>query len=404
MNTIIDTQLSKISSFKDILNPITVDQFLEEFWEKKLLILERNNPDYYKSLFSIQKVDEVLDLSRPKGGSIRVVKNQDPLLPTKYENLDGSLNLNQLYAAYADGYTIVINELNRFWNPVKEFCLNMSHTLSHHSRANMYLTPKNEKALLPHYDTHDVYVLQVYGEKNWILYDAPMETPLLNSQQPIFKREQLRNPREITLRAGDMMYMPRGLPHEAYTTDQSSLHITVGSYPAQWLDLLTKAIQQLAYNDLELRKALPAGYLNASIWTPEFTASFTAKFQELLASVAARSEAFTGVGLLSEEERSKQSLKGDGHFFNIDQINTLDLDTRVCKRDGIKCNVQLYGPFCRIIFQGNVIKGPSRIQESLKFIANSSAPFHVRDITGLSDNNKVKLVARLVRGGLLRLV
>ncbi len=158
----------------------------------------------------------------------------------------------------------------------------MSAFLSHQSVANMYLTPKNEKALLPHYDTHDVYVLQIHGKKHWTIYDAPQETPLLNSQQPIFKREQLSNPKEITLKAGDLMYMPRGLPHEAYTTDESSLHITIGVYPPQWVDLLTKSIQQMAYSNPQLRKALPVGYLNPDTWTPEFREEFQSTTNEFV--------------------------------------------------------------------------------------------------------------------------
>ena len=115
--------------------------------------------------------------------------------------------------------------------------------MSHNVIGNMYLTPANEKALSPHYDAHDVFVLQVSGEKNWILYDDEnFKTPLLKSFQPIFQREYLTGAREITLKAGDMMYIPRGVPHEAYTTNESSLHITLGVYSTQWIDLITKSL------------------------------------------------------------------------------------------------------------------------------------------------------------------
>ena len=119
---------------------------------------------------TISKIVEVLDLHRPTGSSLRVVKNQEPLNATKYENKDGSLNLNQLYAAYGDGYTIVVNEIDRFWKPIKTLCQNTRQLLSHKTKGNMYLTPKNQKALLPHYDTHDVFVVQVSGKKHWKIY------------------------------------------------------------------------------------------------------------------------------------------------------------------------------------------------------------------------------------------
>lgn len=392
----------KVANLEDLLHPFTAKHFIENYLEKKPLIINRKDSDFYKSLFSIEQVDRVLDVSRPRGNSLRVVKNQEPLLPTKYENQDGSLNLNQLYAAYADGYTMVINEMERFWQPLKALCQNISSVLSHRTVSNMYLTPKQEKALLPHYDTHDVYVLQIYGKKNWIIYDTATESPLLNSHQPIFKREQLSNPQELTLEAGDLMYMPRGLPHEAYTTDESSLHITIGVYPAQWIDLLSKAMEQMALKDVDLRRALPAGYLNAENWTKEFVEEFTTKFQEQFNKVAKQGNISEGIFSLAEEFRNKQAPQASGHFQAIDRIGQLDLDTYLEKREGMQCSIQVQGPFSRIIFPGNVIKGPALIAEALQYIADARGKFQLKDLPAISDDNKIQLAARLIRGGLLQ--
>ena len=190
----IQTKTTPSFSFDTLIRPTSTEDFIHKYWEKVPLIVHRRDREYYNALFSIDMVDRILDFNRPKGRSIRVVKNQEPLLVSKYENQNGSLNLNQLYAAYADGYTVVINEIERYWKPIKELCRNITHEISHHTVANMYLTPKNQKALLPHHDTHDVYVLQIHGEKHWKIYNAHMETPLLNSFQPIYGRELLNNP------------------------------------------------------------------------------------------------------------------------------------------------------------------------------------------------------------------
>lgn len=127
--------------------------------------------------------------------------------------------------------------------------------MGHHVVANLYLTPENEKALSPHYDSHDVFALQISGEKHWILYDDTYyKTPLMHGFQPIFQREQLSGAKEITLKAGDLLYMPRGVPHEAYTTDQSSMHITLGVHSTQWLDLFSKALLNLSQKHIDLEE------------------------------------------------------------------------------------------------------------------------------------------------------
>ena len=55
-----------------------------------------------------------------------------------------------------------------------------------------------------------------------------------------------------------------------------------------------------------------------------------------------------------------------------------------------------------LIFPGNVIKGPAHIEDALQYISDRNE-FTVRSIPQLSDENKVKLSRRLIRGGLLKI-
>jgi ribosomal protein L16 Arg81 hydroxylase len=41
---------------------------------------------------------------------------------------------------------------------------------------------------------------------------------------------------EFELRAGDTLSLPRGLVHEAISTDETSLHVTVGVLSWTWFD------------------------------------------------------------------------------------------------------------------------------------------------------------------------
>ena len=59
-----------------------------------------------------------------------------------------------------------------------------------------------------------------------------------------FRPEEVRSPPclEVTLRAGDLLYFPRGSIHQGRSLpDQHSLHITVSCYQhLAWADLLEK--------------------------------------------------------------------------------------------------------------------------------------------------------------------
>lgn len=398
-----DTGLVELN-FQSLIQPIEDFLFFAKNWEKEPLIISRKNRDFYKPLFSIDEVDRVLKYARPNGRDLKVVKNQVPLLPAKYENQDGSLNLNQLYVSYVDGYTIVINEIQRFHQAIQELCTAIRQQLSHHVVANMYLTPPNQKALLPHYDTHDVLVLQIHGKKHWHIYDAPVETPLLHSFQPIFQPAQLTGKKEVTLEAGDFMYMPRGVPHDAYTNDESSLHITIGIHPAQWVDFFTNAFKQVALNNVNFRKALPPGFMDTANFDEDTMEVFKGHFQQLLGEFQQQFTPAGAIQLLKLDFDKKSTTSATGHFAQIDKMQSLTLESKVKIRQGLDAEVYIAGNIARIKFPGNMIKGPAHITEALQFIAANGAGFQLSAMPAISDKNKVKLIQRLIRGGLLEIV
>ncbi len=395
---------TELKNFSDLIQPINIEDFAANYWEKQVLHIQRNNPDFFFSLFSIEDLDKVLEYNRPHGSSLKVVKSNQPMNSTVYENQDGSLNLNQLYTAYADGYSILINGIQRFWEPIKMLMESLRNDISHNASANLYLTPENEKAFSPHYDSHDVFALQISGEKHWILYDEThLKTPLLNSYQPTFQREQLTGAREITMRAGDILYMPRGVPHEAYTTDKSSMHITVGIQSVQWIDFITKSLLNLSQKHIELRKALPIGFLNSDnenlLSTDE-----ELDFINILQQVFQKENIAGSLNILGEEFRTKEQPKPDGHFSSLDRLNHIHLESQLSKREGLTSKVTNSASGARISFQGNTIKGPSQIVNTLVFISEQKGIFSVKDIPFLNNENKLKLAKRLVRGGLLKVL
>lgn len=403
METHIEIQ-TELKNFSDLIQPTGIDDFGANYWEKQVLHIQRGNPDFFSSLFSLEDLDKVLEYNRPQGPSLKVVKSNQPMNPTVYENQDGSLNLNQLYTAYADGYSIIVNGIQRYWNPIKSLTENIRQQISHNASANLYLTPENEKAFSPHYDSHDVFALQISGEKHWILYDdTRFKTPLLNSYQPIFQREQLTGAREITMRAGDILYMPRGVPHEAYTTDKSSMHITIGVQSTQWIDFITKSLLNLSQKHIELRRALPVGYLNSD-HENLLSADAELDLVNILQQVFQKENIAGALNILEEEFRTKEQPKPDGHFSSLDKLNHVHLDSQLSKREGLTSKVTNSASGARILFQGNTIKGPSQIVDTLAFISEQEGTFSVRDIPFLNDDNKLKLAKRLIRGGLLKII
>merc|ERR1740139_1867826 len=103
---------------------------------------------------------------------------------------------------------------------------------------------------------HDrnVIALQLAGCKHWRVYRTPLPLPYAHEQlgkdptSPL-TNEMLGDPiLELRLQPGELLYLPRGAPHEA-RADQgaSSLHITLTAQTSDlnWASMVLDGMQEL---------------------------------------------------------------------------------------------------------------------------------------------------------------
>jgi ribosomal protein L16 Arg81 hydroxylase len=98
-------------------------------------------------------------------------------------------------------------------------CRAVEQVFSGHFQTNIYLSPPNAQGFGTHFDSHDVFVLQVAGSKLWTLYDTVVELPLRGQAFDKDKHHPEPPSREIVIRAGDLFYCPRGLFHSARSSN-----------------------------------------------------------------------------------------------------------------------------------------------------------------------------------------
>ncbi|MDB9524598.1 cupin domain-containing protein [Oscillatoria sp. CS-180] len=403
MQTITNLQDATVASaipfhVQNLLAPITKNQFLEQYWENRLLHVPRSQAGYYAALFSVEALEQVLQCAQIKPPDIRVVKNQIEVLPTRYQRADGSIHMNQLYKAYDEGHSIIINGLQRFWPAVATFCNQLQRVLSHSIVANCYLSPANSKALQPHYDTHDVFVVQVAGSKTWKFHGSPQPVPLHNSFQPVIPEKNLGQPTdEILVQSGDLVYIPRGVIHHAETTDSFSFHMTLGVHPMQWMDLLQQALTALSLQDERFRKALPVGFLDA-----ENGDVLIEGFAALVAVFHEKADVQEAFAMLKHQFLQTTIPAPDGHFEHLNELSSITAETQVEKRQELHCQLMDRGLSVSLKFPGNTIGGPASYRRAMKFVAEITRPFDVSELPGLELANQIKLAQRLIRGGLLK--
>ena len=291
-------------------------------------------------------------------------------------------------AEWADGATIVLQGLHLNWPPLARFCRALESELGEPVQANAYFTPKASQGLAVHHDTHDVLVLQVSGEKRWLVYDPVLELPLRDQRYTRALGEPGDVVEDVVLRAGDTLYLPRGWLHEAVTSETDSLHLTIGINVYTWLDAVRAALEECAA-EVEYRRSVPAGGVPPG---------------ELLDALARR---LTPASVV--DRKRQRFLKGrrpilDGQLTQLRELERLSQDTPVERRPTVLADVSTADGAVTLSFSGKRIRFPGHARDPVAYVARVDGVFTPADLPGsLDDDSRLVLVRRLVREGFLRI-
>jgi hypothetical protein len=391
--------------FARLISPIDPASFFRDSWEKKPLVVSRNQPDYYSRLFSIRDVDSMIHFTRPRFSGIRVQSTPTEALRGNFPHdehlfFEGENNIAALSNQYAQGKTIFVHKLEQRWKSVATLCRNLEATLHHPVNASMFLTPRNSQGLSAHFDSVEVFVLQLEGSKHWRLYKPTVELPLQDAFEPI-PREQIGAPiKEVHVKAGDLIYMPRGFIHEAFASDESSLHITVAVSVFRWADLVQAALACLSAKDVRFRRSVPIGALGGG----DIAGDLRTQFEELLQQLVRGARVEDAMAALGDQFIGDMAVLPGAHFLPPEEIDRIELETVLERSKGMVCRVVEDAASVSIQFPGSRMRAPTHLRPALEFISKASR-FPVGALPGgLSDNSKLILAKRLIRDGLLTIV
>jgi bifunctional lysine-specific demethylase and histidyl-hydroxylase NO66 len=284
-------------------------------------------------------------------------------------------------AEFEGGATIVLQALHLHHQPLAVFARELEQELGQPVQVNAYYTPRSAQGLPVHHDTHDVFCLQVAGEKRWLVYEPALELPLRDQHYRPDHGTPGEPVHDVLLKPGDTLYLPRGWLHEAKTSSTDSLHITVGVNVHTWLDAIKAALRECE-DDVDFRRS-PDGDAE----------DLVARLLERLdpESVAAR------------QRRRLVSTRRPvlpGQLTQLRALESLTLETPLERRPTVLFDLD----GCTLRYEGKEIAFPAGAEEALEFLAAAEEPFGAGEIPGeLDDESRLVLVRRLVREGFLRL-
>ncbi|MDJ0513725.1 MAG: cupin domain-containing protein [Methyloceanibacter sp.] len=385
-------------SLETLIDPNGVDEFFSRYFESERLLVRRNRPDYFNDLLTYDDVDRILTTREPMRGEVSLTTAQKKFSASEYVLGDNTINVDQLFRHHDDGATIILNRLQRRHQPLTELTAALELEFSARVQANVYITPPGNQGFNPHFDTHDVIVLQLAGSKRWQLYGTPIELTLKGHGDLARQREPGEVSEEFDLRAGDTLYVPRGLVHEAISTDETSMHITVGVLSWTWFDFLVEAVESLAAEDKDVRAALPRRFARGDVDAEGFKKTFA----DLAGRLASVDPEEVRLGFADRFiDRRRPFLRNQ--LRALSDVKRLSLNSLVGCRPLLSYRIEEDDETVRLRFHRREINLPAYAAAVLRF-ALETPRFTVGELPdGLDDEGKVVLVRRLIREGLLQL-
>jgi hypothetical protein len=394
------------SSFTGLIDPLQAEVFFSEFWEKKPLHIRRSNPHFYQDLLTLEDVQSVISYGGLRYPAIQLSKSGAFLHPDVFCTdihsgdivFSGVPDLDRLQAEYKSGATLSLPGFNRAWKPLRRLSAAVEAYLNHAVHTNIYITPGNTSGFKPHYDAHEVFILQISGGKHWEIYPPPLDLP---HRSQIYQPE-MHSPAgpflELDMQPGDLLYLPRGWVHTTNTSESASMHVTLGVTVYTFVELMTVWLQS-SKNELALRKALPPGFASS----PELQQGIETEFAKLAEDFQQKLDAKQV--LETFVQRVRDGYPGQSELGVEFELNAavISPQTRIKALPGSEYTISEQGDNIVLKFKGRTLVMSNRARSTLDEMCRR-ASFQPSDLTVvLKEETLLALIRHLYQEGFLML-
>jgi bifunctional lysine-specific demethylase and histidyl-hydroxylase NO66 len=363
--------------------------FLSKVWASSVHVHHGDRAELV-GLLTFDDVDRLLTGTAIRTPAVRIAKDGSVLPSSTYtrhatlagQPLTGLLDPAKVFDLFDDGATVVLQGLHRYWEPLGSLVADLELALGHPCQANAYLTPPGSQGFAVHSDSHDVFVFQTSGSKEWEVYPDGPDHPK----------------QSVLLEPGISMYLPTGTPHAARAQDDVSLHVTVGINQVTWKDLLDRALAD-ALADTGAAH-LPAGYLD----DPTLLSDGLGERLEAPAAALRGLDPSSIAHAQVERFLTGRTLWHRGGLRDRVAARTLDDRSGLRRRPGHPCELVPEGDRVRVLLGDRELTMPAWVAPALDVVRRSEQlrPADLAEL--LDDQSRLVLCRRLVREGLLEVV
>lgn len=393
-------------ALKDLLGNIGQEDFFCKYWDKQPIVI----PGASKQLMSCCSIEAIesrlteTDIRFPQfqlAMQGRKLSKQEYTRRKSWSNhyFDDLIDIPAVYNLWNTGATIILQSLQTNYPALIPFLRNLENELNHPVQANAYLTPNNSLGFNAHYDTHDVFVVQIQGNKQWHIWETPAgKIPLKDEYSPYGIKPPGNLFFDGILNPGDVIYLPRGYYHKAITLDEISLHLTIGILSYRRIDalkfLFDSILQDLRedYDKTVWRESLP----------PSFDKKPDQKFQAL------RDEVLNMISKRWSTDAAVRRFREDinpinqGLLSSHKQLNELNDNTLLMLNRKTHPVMRRQNDAINLTYGGRMLTLPLSTDQAIRTILKLET-FSPSDLTGYGDKSRIGLCKHLLKEGLLKM-
>ena len=382
------------------------EKFAAAHWGRAPLL---SHPGPFTDLFSPEAVDELLSRRGLRAPFLRVAQRGKVLPDGRFTGSGGAgaeiadqVIDEEAMRLYAGGATLVLQGLHRIWPPLIDFARELGAELRRPLQVNAYLTPPGSQGFATHYDTHDVFVLQVDGVKRWRIHEPVLADPI--ERQPwggradeVAATAQGEPALDVLLRPGDALYLPRGWLHSAEAQESRSLHLTIG-VRALTRYALVEELLTMAAEDVRLRGTLPYAL---DVTDPAALEPTLTETVEALRDWLATADPAAVADRLTARDWPAARPAPIAPLAQLDFAAGLTPSSVVAVRDGLRWRLTEDGPGHVVLrLTGRTLRLPASCVPALRLVL-AGGPVRVGDLPLDDDEDRLVLTRRLLREAVL---
>ncbi|MBE9039759.1 cupin [Oscillatoriales cyanobacterium LEGE 11467] len=253
-----------MSALTQLLKPYSPKAFLKNIWTQNSIYISTSDRHRFDGLFSWSKLNYLLDFHE---------LDLSMRLAVEGKVLERS-ECDRFLERCQEGATLIIDRVDRKVPELAEFISQLKREIGHPLQVNTYCSWPGKQGFNCHYDTHDVFILQIDGAKEWNVFNDTLKYPLKHQKSAKLSPPEEPPELNVILEPGDVLYIPRGHWHYALALDKPSLHLTLGVHGQTGISLLEWLVDELK-EDEAWRQSLP-------LLTAEFPISVEERSNELI--------------------------------------------------------------------------------------------------------------------------